>query len=103
MPTTLPLPPRPRWVLVGMILMSVIYTGVFAFSLLAALMSPMVFDSGDTPRNMSAFFAFLFFPLLILACVAFAWTGFGIRRYALIVPSFLLPAIYCIIFWFSFS
>ena len=96
-------PPRPRWLLLVMILMSVVYAGLFAFSLFAAAMSVMVFDAGETPQAWAAFGAFVFFPLLILASVTFAWCGFGFRRYLLIGPAFFLPIIYGVVFWFSLS
>ncbi len=102
-PETIPPGKRPRWLLVTMIILTVGYVGLFAFAVFAAMMSPMVFDSGDTPRNWHAFFAFLFFPVLVLISIALGWCGFGYRRYRLIPLSFALPILYSISFWFSFS
>jgi hypothetical protein len=86
-----------------MILLSLGYAGLFAFSLLMAVMSPMVFDSGETTRNTAAFFTILFFPVLILIGGALGWRGFAVRRYGLIPVGFALPVIYAVVFWFSFS
>ncbi len=86
-----------------MILMSVGYAGLFVFTLLAAVTSPMVFDSGDTSRNWAAFFGLLFSPLLVLLSLAVAWCGFGYRRPWLIPLGFALPVLYGVAFWTSFS
>ncbi len=94
---------RPRWLLVTMIVLSVGYAGLFAFSILGAMVSPMVFDAGETPKAWHAFFAFLFFPVLVLISVALSWCGFGFRRYVLIPVGCALPVIYGIVFWLSFS
>jgi hypothetical protein len=94
---------HPRWLLVTMIVLSVGYAGLFAFAVMGALVSPMVFDSGETPRNWAAFFCFLFFPVLVLMSAAMGWCGFGFRRYRLIPLGFALPVIFGVVFWFSFS
>ncbi len=102
LPSALPAP-RPQWLLVAMIVLTVGYAALFCFALLAALVSPMVFDSGESTKTWSAFFAFLFFPVLVLLALALAWSGFGFRRYLLIPIGVALPIAYCLVFWFAFS
>ncbi len=86
-----------------MILLSVGYAGLFVFSILGAITSPMVFDSGETPQLWHAFFALLFFPVCVVTSVTLSWCGFGFRRYLLIPLGCALPVIYGIVFWLSFS
>jgi hypothetical protein len=100
----IPLPaPRPRWLLVVMVLLSVGYAGLLAFAILGAIVSPMMFDSGDTPRNWAAFGFALIFPVAVSLGAAVSWSGFGFRRYALIPIGVALPIVYMVVFWFSFS
>lgn len=86
-----------------MILLTVGYAGLFAFSVLGAITSPLVFDSGDTNRNWTAFVGFLLYPLFILGSLALAWIGFRRGRTAWIVTGFLLPIAYATVFWCVFS
>ena len=95
--------PRPRWLKIVMILVSIGYAALFAFSLLMALTSVFAFDSGDTPRNWHAFFAMASFPLVVIAGAAFGWCAYLYRHFAFIPVGFALPFVYLIIFWFSFS
>ncbi len=96
-------PPRPGWLLAVMILLSLGYLGLFVFSALMVITSPMVFDSGDNARNWSAFFEILLSPIVIVLATVISWYGFGARRYLLIPLGPVLPVIYGAIFWFSYS
>ena len=86
-----------------MTLLTAGYVGLFAVSVLAAITSPLVFDSGGTARNWSAFVAFIIYPFFILSCIALAWVGFRFRRTGWIATGFLLPIAYAVAFWFAFS
>jgi hypothetical protein len=92
-----------RGLLATMIVLTTGYAGLFAFSILAAIVSPMVFDSAHGPREWSAFFAFLFFPMLVLLSIGLSWYGYALYRYRLIPVGFALPILYGVVFWFSFS
>jgi hypothetical protein len=96
-------PPRPRWLLVIMILLSIGYAGMFVLSALMVLTSPFVFDSGDNARNWSAFFMILLSPLVAILSTTMGWYGYARRRYGLIPLGLALPAIYVAIFWFTYS
>ncbi len=86
-----------------MIILTTGYAGLFAFAVLSAVMSPLVFDSGQGAREWSAFFAFLFFPLFVLLGIGLSWYGFASYRYKMIPVGFALPLIYATVFWFTFS
>ncbi len=96
-------PPRPGWLLVILILLSLGYLTLFALSAMMVLTSPLVFDSGDTARNRSAFFQILLSPVVVVLATVISWYGFGARRYLMIPLGPVLPVIYGAIFWFSYS
>jgi uncharacterized membrane protein YbjE (DUF340 family) len=98
-----PSAPRPRWLKTVMIVVSVGYAALFAFSLLLAMVSPFAFDSGDTPRNWNAFLAMISFPLVVIAGIVFGWCAYGFRRFIFIPVGFALPLVYLVIFFISFS
>ena len=98
-----PRPRQPRWLLVTMIVMSIGYVGIFVFSLMMAITSPMMFDSGETSRAWAAVIGALIFPFFVIGNVALAWCGYGFRRRTLIPVGFTLPFLYMVVFWMYFA
>jgi len=92
-----------RVLLIAMIVLTTGYAGLFGFAILAAIMSPMVFDAAHGAREWSAFFAFLLFPFLVLFSIGLAWYGYGSYRNRLIPIALALPLIYGAAFWLTFS
>jgi hypothetical protein len=86
-----------------MIVMSVGYAGIFVFTVLTAITSPLMFDSGDTSRAWKAVIAALICPFFVAGNVALAWCGYGFRRRTLIPIGFALPFLYMAVFWLYFA
>jgi hypothetical protein len=102
-PASVSHPPHPRWLFVVMILLSVGYAMGFLCSVFGVLMSPFLFDSGDTARNWHAFFLVVALPLIILIGTAMSWGAYRSRKYMLIPLGLVLPVIDVVVFTNVFS
>jgi hypothetical protein len=96
-------PAHPRWLFVVMILLSIGYAMGFLCSVFGVLMSPFLFDSGDTARNWHAFFLVLALPVVLLIGTAMSWIAYRSRKYMLIPLGLVLPLVDVVVFVNVFS
>lgn len=70
-------------------------TALFALSLIPAgamiVMSPMAFDSGETPAIWRAVLILWAYPFVVILAIAGSWILFALRRYKLAIWFSLLP------------
>jgi len=70
---------RPGWLLAMLIGGTLIGIAGFGVSLVAVVLAPMAFDSGETPAAWTVFIILVLLPFIPLIGIAVGWTAFGLR------------------------
>ena len=68
---------RPGWLLPVLIVATVVATGSIIINLAMMMMSPMMFDSGESRGAWTAFIAVWTAPLVILLGIVLGWIGYA--------------------------
>ena len=72
-------PRRPRWLLI-LLIVATIAAACFAIGNLSfMMMSPMIFDAGETKVAWLVFFGIWLFPVLLALGIIIGWIGFSAR------------------------
>ena len=82
---------RRPWTFVALLGATVVYVVSLPFAILAAMMSPMAFDSGESPAAWALLGAALGYPFLAVATVIVAWVFYARGRYRAALLVLLVP------------
>jgi len=77
--------------LVALVVATCVYALRLPLAVLAALVSPMAFDSGDSPAAWVYLGLALSYPVLVIAALIAAWLLYRRRRYRASLVVLLLP------------
>lgn len=81
-------------------IITLLLLALLALSGMMAMMSPMMFDSGETPMLWAAFWTVLSLPVVIIMAIVLAWIFFFVRWYRAALWVTLLPLINISVFVF---
>lgn len=73
--------PRPARLGLALILETLLSGAFLMLIVMPLMMSPMIFDSGETDVRLMFFTALWVSPLIVLAGIAGAWIAYGVRIY----------------------
>ena len=79
--------------LVVLVIATVVYLLTLPFAVVAALMSPMAFDSGQSPAAWAYLGGALSYPVLVVATLLAAWLLYRRRRYRACLSVLLVPLV----------
>jgi hypothetical protein len=71
------IPRRPRWLLILLIVATIAAVCVGIGNLGLMMMSPMIFDAGETNVAWLVFLGIWLFPVLLAVGIIIGWIGFG--------------------------
>ena len=84
---------RRPWTLVVLVGATIVYIVSLPFAVVAALMSPMAFDSGQSPAAWAYLGGALSYPLLVVAALIAAWVLYRRRRHRACLVVLLVPLV----------
>jgi hypothetical protein len=84
---------RPSRLFVLLVIESVLAVGFLIVIAMPLMMSPMMFDSGETQGRWIVFTALWLSPLVVLAGTGIAWLGYALRAYWLSMASLVVSAV----------
>lgn len=84
---------RRPWTLVVLVAATIVYVSSLPFAVVAALFSPMAFDSGASPAAWAYLGGALSYPLLVVAALITAWLLYRRRRHRACLVVLLVPLV----------
>jgi hypothetical protein len=81
--------PRPARLGLALILETLLSGAFLMLIVMPLMMSPMIFDSGETDARFVFFSALWAAPIVVLAGIAGAWIAYGVRAYRLSVAGLI--------------